>query len=114
MNFATRAAFGHPGTARIGRMPVFDRELRMLDQIESALWTMPPPSSSELRSPGPVCWADHNGEPVRSQSVTFAGSTATSLNAPGRKAIGAVTDPLSIFAGKPRRQQRSRQSPYPG
>jgi len=36
----------------------------MLDQIESALWTMPPPSSSELRSPGPVCWADHNGEPV--------------------------------------------------
>jgi hypothetical protein len=24
--------------------------------------------------------------------VTFAGSTATSLNAPGRKAIGAVTD----------------------
>jgi hypothetical protein len=46
--------------------------------------------------------------------VTFAGSTATSLNAPGRKATGAVTDPLSIFAGKPRRQQRSRQSPYPG
>jgi hypothetical protein len=41
----------------------------MLDQIESALWTMPPPSSSELRSPGPVCWADHNGEPVRSQSA---------------------------------------------
>jgi hypothetical protein len=46
--------------------------------------------------------------------VTLAGSTATSLNAPVRKAIGAVTDPLSIFAGKPRRQQRSRQSPYPG
>ena len=85
----------------------------MLDQIESALWTMPPPSSSELRSPGPVCWADHNGAPIPVPPQAFtlavtpngktlyvtAGSNLlipirTSTNLPGTPRVG--TSPSAI------------------